>query len=247
MDFRTNVIRPVECFREGWELIKDQYWLFFAITLVGMILGGFIPIIGIGVMYCGIYYCLLEKMNGREVTFDGLFKGFNYLVPSLIATLAIIIPAFISIFFFYGSMFAVLLAFTNSRGRIDDAAIPVMFGTIMIEGVVISVLLGCLHAFIMFTYPLIVEHNLSGVAAFKISARAVWRNLSGVVGLIAVEFGLILLGYLLCGVGVYFALPLMFAGVLVAYRKVFPAPPLGGAASKMPPAPPQFVNQSRWQ
>ncbi len=247
MEFRTNVIRPVECFREGWELIKDQYWLFFAITLVGMILGGFIPIIGIGVMYCGIYYCLLEKMNGREASFDSLFKGFNYIIPSLIATLAIIIPAFISMFFLYGSMFAVLFSFTNSRGRIDEAALPVMRGTMMVEGVIIGLLLGCLHAFVMFTYPLIVEHNLGGVDAFKLSARAVWRNLSGVVGLIAVEFALILIGYALCGVGVYFTLPLMFAGVLIAYRKVFPAPLDGSAASNLPPAPPQFVNRSQWQ
>jgi len=38
--FNTGVIRPVECMREGWELIKDQFWLFFAITLVGIIIAG---------------------------------------------------------------------------------------------------------------------------------------------------------------------------------------------------------------
>ncbi len=39
-EFKTGVIRPVECFKEGWELIKSQYWMLFAVTLVGAMLGG---------------------------------------------------------------------------------------------------------------------------------------------------------------------------------------------------------------
>src|SRR5215212_9298661 len=101
-EFRTGVIRPVECFREGWELIKDQYWLIFAITLVGMLIGGLIPFgIGIGAMFCGIYYCLFQKMRGQKVEFEGLFKGFSYFVPGLVASLVLIIPAVISVFLIY--------------------------------------------------------------------------------------------------------------------------------------------------
>ncbi len=79
IEFKTGVIRPVECMKEGWELIKDQYWLFFAITLVGLIIASAIPFgILIGAMFCGIYYCLFQKMNGQAMTFEGLFKGFEY-------------------------------------------------------------------------------------------------------------------------------------------------------------------------
>ncbi len=39
-EFRTGVIKPVECVKEGWELIKSEYWLLFAITLVGALIGG---------------------------------------------------------------------------------------------------------------------------------------------------------------------------------------------------------------
>jgi len=28
VEFRSGVISPVECVKEGWQLIKDQYWLF---------------------------------------------------------------------------------------------------------------------------------------------------------------------------------------------------------------------------
>lgn len=247
MEFKTGVIRPIECFKEGWELIKDQYWLFFGITLVGMILGAFIPIIGVGVMFCGIYYCLIQKANGQPVSFDGLFKGFSYLMPSLIATLVIIIPTFVLMFFMYGSIFALFFAMSDARGRISDSAFPVLFGTLMVEGVLMSLVLGCLHALIMFTYPLIVERGLSGVEAFKLSAKAVWKNLNGVVGLILCEFALGFVGYMLCAVGVYLTLPIMFAGIFVAYRKVFP--PLTGfvAPGNLPPPPPTFVNESQYR
>ena len=54
-EFQTGVIRPIECMKEGWDLIKDQYWLILGITTVGMLIGSFIPLgIGIGAMFCGI-------------------------------------------------------------------------------------------------------------------------------------------------------------------------------------------------
>lgn len=224
IEFQTGVIRPVECFKEGWEMIKDEYWMIFAVTLVGMLIAGFIPFgIAVGAMFCGIYFCLLQKMNGRKVEFEGLFKGFNYFGAGLIATLIIIIPSLISVFFLYGSMIAIFVASTDSRGRINEAALPMLIGTFFVEGVIIGLLLGCLHALIMFAYPLIVDKNLGGVDAVKLSVRAVWANLSGVVGLILVEFVLGIIGYLMLGVGLYLVMPIMFAGVLVAYRKVFPS------------------------
>jgi uncharacterized membrane protein len=44
-----------------------------------------------------------------------------------------------------------------------------------------------------------------------------------------------LVGYMAFGIGVYFVLPIMFAGVLVAYRKVFP--PLNNQFINQPPPP----------
>ncbi|HEX8367526.1 MAG TPA: hypothetical protein VF604_03080 [Pyrinomonadaceae bacterium] len=242
-EFRTGVIRPVECFKEGWELIKDQYWLFFAIVLVGMLIGGLIPLgIGIGAMFCGIYYCLFQKMNNRKVEFEGLFKGFSYFVPGLVATLVLIVPAVISVLFVYASMLAVFFASMDSRGRINETAIWGLMGTMFVEMIAIWLIIGSLHVFLMFSYPLIVEKNMSGWAAFKLSARAGWANLSGVVGLILIEFLLGLASYVftffLLGFGVYLVMPLMFAGVLVAYRKVFPATESFPPAENFPPPPP---------
>jgi uncharacterized membrane protein len=89
--------------------------------------------------------------------------------------------------------------------------------------VIFALVVGTVHALLMFAYPLIVEYKLSGIEAAKLSARAVLKNLSGVGGLIAVHIGLIFVGYLLCLVGVYLVFPILMASILVAYRKVFPA------------------------
>jgi uncharacterized membrane protein len=46
--------------------------------------------------------------------------------------------------------------------------------------------------------------------------------MGGVVGLILVNFGLMLLGELAICIGIYFVIPVLVAGNVVAYRRVFP-------------------------
>jgi uncharacterized membrane protein len=58
--------------------------------------------------------------------------------------------------------------------------------------------------------------------AMKLSARAVWQNLGGMVGLIGVNFILTLAGIMVC-IGTYFVIPIIIAGNVVAYRRVFPS------------------------
>src|SRR5262245_9056352 len=94
--FRSGVVRPIECVRGGWELIKGNYWLFVGVTLVGTLLAYFAPLgILVGPMLCGIYYCFNRKQRGQPVKFEMLFKGFDYFVQSLIATLLMMIPGFV--------------------------------------------------------------------------------------------------------------------------------------------------------
>jgi len=236
-DFKIGVIRPVQCMREGWELIKDEYWLFFAITLVAMLIAGFIPFgIGMGAMFCGIYICIFQKMNGEKVTFDALFRGFNYFVPALIATLVFIVPAMILGFIAYIPLILMEIRMMNSKNPNPNEFLA-YFGFFVVEMLVVWLVLGSIHAFLFFAYPLIVERKMSGLDAFKLSARAVWHNLSGIVNFILLEFALGLVGSLFCFVGVYFTLPVMFAGTLVIYRKVFPD---SGGRNFNPPPPDAF-------
>src|SRR5467141_1111932 len=109
LEFRRNAVQPMECLRAGWDLIKNQYWLFVGITVVGIIIGSVVPLgILMGPMMCGIYLALFQTRRGQPIEFGVLFKGFDYFGDSLIATLlhiipviVIIVPAYIVFFVFY--------------------------------------------------------------------------------------------------------------------------------------------------
>lgn len=220
ISFNTGVIRPVECVKEGWELIKSDYWVLFAVALVGGIIGGFSMYILLGAMICGIFYCYLQAIDGKPVSFDGLWKGFEYFKPSIIVTLAIIIPTIIV----YAIMYIpFVMAITMGSRLSQDEFIGLLIGVAAVDFVIIVIMV-CFHTLLMFSFPLIIDRNLSGINAMKTSAQAVWKNLGGVVGLIVVNFVLMFLGYLALCIGLYFVIPIMIAANAVAYRKVFPAP-----------------------
>jgi len=65
-DFNRGVIKPVECLKEAWGLIKDQYWLFLGICAVGMLIGSAFAIVLMGPMMCGIYLCLFQRMRVNQ-------------------------------------------------------------------------------------------------------------------------------------------------------------------------------------
>jgi hypothetical protein len=224
--FRTGAVRPVECIRAGWDLVKDQYWLILGITVVGSLIGGVVPMgILLGPMMCGIYYCLLRKQRGRSIKFEMLFKGFDHFVQSLIATLIMLVPVLAIMIPGYIVVFAILFATMPKPGAAGGpppgpptaffVAYLVFLGVVLLVAVVVSVLF-------FFVYPLIVDRKLTGVQAIKTSIRAAMGNLGGVVGLILLNFLLTFVGLLACYVGAFFVMPIHFGAIAVAYRQVFP-------------------------
>lgn len=224
-EIKKGVIRPVECFREGWELIRDRFWLFFAITLVGFIIASLIPFcILMGAMFCGIYVALGEKYEGREPKFEQLFTGFSFFMPSLIATLIWAVP--LTIGFLVGYIPLIILQFSLDRNsQPDPETIFATLGFTLTVFGLMTIIWIFFHPFIMLVYQIIAEKEVSGFEALKLSFRGVWQNLGGMVGLLVLNMLAYSAGVLLCGIGAYFALPLIFANTYVAYRKIFPSEP----------------------
>ncbi len=234
-EFQTGVIRPVECFKEGWDLIKSDYWILFAISLVGMLIGGFSMYILLGAMLCGIYYCFLQKIDTGTVSFDDLWKGFSVILPGFIVTLLIVVPMFIVFGIIY---IPVILALVMGSNLSPDEAMG-LFVSAAIFDVIVAVIMVCLHTLLIFSFPLIIDRKMSALESVKLSARAVWQNLAGIAGLIGLSYILILIpGILTCGIGSYFVIPIMFAGFMVAYRKIFPS--LDNKIYNQPPPPNAF-------
>lgn len=218
LEYRTGVIKPVECVKEAWELIKSDFWLLLAVWLVGGIIGSITMLILAGAMTCGTFYTYLRKIDGHEVRFDDLWKGMKWLLPGLVVMLIIVLPFFVV----YGIIFIPFILAGGMGGRLgEEELIGLMVGAFAVELVLVVVMV-CVHTLIMFAFPLIVDRNLGPIKAMTTSARAVFANLSGVVGLILVNFVLVLAGYLALCIGIYFVIPIIIAGNVVAYRHVFP-------------------------
>lgn len=219
LEFNTGVIRPVECAKEGFELIKSDYWLLFAIWLVGGILSGISFFIAAGALTCGIFYCYLKKIDGYEVKFDDLWKGMQWFLPGLIVMAVIIIPMIVV----YGVIYVpIVLSAVMGSKLSQDELIAMLVGVFAVD-LILIVIMVCLHTLLMFSIPLIVDQNLGAIKAITTSARAVLKNLGGVAGLIGVNFVLVLAGYAALCVGVYFVIPIILAANVTAYRKVFPS------------------------
>jgi uncharacterized membrane protein len=218
-EFRTGVINPVECVKEGFELIKKDYWLLFAIALVGAMIGGATMYILGGAMFCGIFYSYLRAIDGKPVTFDDLWKGMTWFGPGLVVILVIVVPLIAYYIFAYLTIIAAIVG----GAQAGEAGV---IGALVVVGIIdLAVLIAmvCFHTLLTFSFPLIVDRNLGGIEAMKTSARAVWQNLGGVAGLIVVNFALVMVGYLALCIGVYFVIPIIIAGNAAAYRRVFPS------------------------
>jgi len=241
--FNRNAVRPVDCIKGGWSLIKNQYWLILGMCIVGWMIAAAVPLgILMGPMMCGLFLTFFTMRRGAPVEFGTLFKGFEYLGQSIIATLLhvipitlIIIPAYVLFYvFFFVTLVAQGSQEPNALVLLGIVAVYALFWLAVIA-LVMFVSIG-----FTFVYPLIVDRGLQGFDAVKLSFRAAMANFFGLVGLIFLNFLLSLAGFLCCIVGVYFVLPISYAAVAVAYEQVFGLRPLT-AEPNTPPPPPVFV------
>ncbi len=222
IEFTTGQIRPIECVKEAWELIKDEYWILFAVSIVGAMIGGISLYVLIGAMVCGIFRCYLNKIDGGRVKFEDLFEGFKYFWPSLLVTIAIVLPIVIWTLILFLTIYLPIITAVVMGNRATESAILGTFAVGLAIDIVVAILMIAIHSLLIFSFPLIVDRGLSSWDSMKLSARAVMKNLGGIGGMIAVNFCLAFLGELAFCIGLYLVIPIITAANLVAYRKVFP-------------------------
>lgn len=231
--FRTGAIAPVQCLRDGWQAVKDQYWLFMVLALVATLIGGAVPVVLVGPMMCGLYLCLLARMRGEPVEFGMLFKGFDYFVPALVAAAIQTVPVLVLVF--VGDLIFMLFTFSVVPSSHQHSPPPIFWVGLVLFVIFATLISMTIHTIFLFAYPLVADRKLSGLEAVKISYRAVLKNLGGMVGLVLINMVLAIAGLLLCFVGMYFTLPVIFAAYTAAYRRVFPESSINFGSSPPPP------------
>jgi len=234
-------VEPVQCIKGGWEIVKDHYWLFVGMCLIGMMIGSAVPLgILLGPMMCGLYLSFLKIRRGEPIEFGTLFKGFDYFGPSLIATLlhivpiiAIVLPAYL---LFYISIFVSMAAQGDEPNPAAFFGVLALFGVFWLFVLVVVIIISIGFTF---AYPLIVDRKLQGFDAVKLSFRAAMANFWRLLGMMLLTSLMSIAGILVCYVGVFFVFPIVYAAMFKAYEQVFGLSD-GRDFSNMPPPPPVF-------
>lgn len=242
--YRRNAVQPVECIKGGWELIKGQYWMIFAMCLVGYMVASAVPLgILMGPMMCGLFLTFFKIRRGEPFEFGTLFKGFEYFGQSVVATLLhfipimiIVVPAYILFYVFF------LVSMVAQGGNEPNPA--AMFGVMLLFflfWLVVIVLIMIISIGFTFVYPLIVDRKMQGIDAVKLSFKAAMANFWRLLGLVMLNFVLGCVGLLLCIFGVYLVIPISYSAVAVAYEQVFGLSDGSELAPNVPPPPPVFT------
>lgn len=212
-------IQPMECLDEAKAVIGEQYWLFVGITTVGLLIASAVPFsILLGPMICGIFLCFADRLQGKQTSFETLFKGFDYFVDTLIATLILVAGMMVVIAPVYVLM--MVAVFTSSH-RGDEALLPML---VVIGGGTAVILAASVLFYVLFifVYPLILFGRLKPMPAIKTSVRASLANLPGILGLVLLLHIIGTIAAMCCYVPAFLVAPILIGSVLMAYRKVFP-------------------------
>lgn len=244
--FRRNAVEPVQCIKDGWEIIKNQYWLFVGMTFIAVLIGSAVPLgILLGPMMCGLHMTFFRARRGQPVEFGMLFKGFDYFGQSLVATLlyivpiiAIIVPVYL---LFYVGMF-VSMAAANAGDEPNPAAAFGVMGMFMLVWVVVLLVVLVVSVGFTFSYPLIADRKLSGFDAVKLSFKAAFANFWRLLGMTILTGLLSMVGVLACYVGMFLVMPIGYAAIAKAYEQVFGLAD-GSDFSNLPPPPPIFSSE----
>jgi uncharacterized membrane protein len=94
--------RPGHWIGAGWEMVKADLGNYALLGLIFVALNGLVPMILQGPLMAGFHIYCIKRILGRPAEFPDLFKGFNFFVPTLVASLVI------SLFVFGGSLLCVI-------------------------------------------------------------------------------------------------------------------------------------------
>ena len=235
-EFRRISARPIERLTEAKTMLGDQYWLFVGICLVGVLIGSIVPMgIMMGPMMCGIYLCFRYRMNGVQVRFETLFKGFDVFLNALLAMLIFLGLSMIVMLPLMIFMMVMIVTAGNNGAQV--------LGTFVTMYPLILVLSLLMYISFLFVFPLIVDRGTGPWESVTLSARAAWHNFGPLCGMLFVHYLVSILGVCACYIGAFLIMPLTFGALFSVYHEVFNSPVNRPPATCNPttPMPPQSM------
>jgi uncharacterized membrane protein len=87
---------------EGWRLVTADLGNYVLLAIVFTILSAVVPVVLQGPMIAGLHIFTMKKLMGRRAEIGDIFLGFNYFVPTLVASILI------GIFVFCGTLLCII-------------------------------------------------------------------------------------------------------------------------------------------
>jgi uncharacterized membrane protein len=245
--FQSGAIDAGACVSNAWEQVKSNYGLYLGVALVAMLITGCVPCFNlflIGPILGGVFYLALRDMRREPIEFGMMFKGFEKFVPLMVVGLLQSIPAVIGQILQFGIRFGAMGLGGRHSGSGDydffqgsDLLVGGMLIVLIIVGIAVIIFAMVWALVFFFAIPLAMEHEIGPIDAIKLSARAAFSNIGGIIALVIFEALIGILGLLLCVVGLFFiSIPVIYVANAFAYRQVFPY--TGGPTTSYNPPPP---------
>jgi uncharacterized membrane protein len=86
----------------GWHLVKEELGMFMLLSLLFVLLNAFVPILLQGPLIAGFCIVCTKKLLYGRFELGDFFKGFNFFVAALVASLII------TVFTFIGTIFCII-------------------------------------------------------------------------------------------------------------------------------------------
>ena len=180
-------------------------------------MGGLIPLILIGPMYCGVGLCFLAHEQGHRPSFDLLFKGFDYFVNALVPVLLYSLALVIIIPCYMGGLFGGMMLIGSGE------EIGIVLGIcLIIAGLSVMILGSTFMTYgFMFSSFLVAEYKLEGMEAFNVSLSGIQKNFFGLFGVTIATALVAICGMMLCYIPLLLMVPLFLAAPFMCYRKIY--------------------------
>ncbi len=185
-------------FSYGWTSVKKDFWYFVGISFVGSIISG------------------IGNSNPKETSsLDGL--GF------LLSILVTCGSTIIYLKYFAGKKAPFSTLFTSAKQFLPVLGATILLGIILVLGTLALIIPGIyLGLKYQFTIKLIIDKNLGVMEAMRESARIMNGNKMALLLFNLQSVGVILLGVLALGVGIFAAMPVVELATVKVYRSLVP-------------------------
>lgn len=235
--------------KEGWGIFKNAASSLIVAAIVYFVVyiaANIIPVVNFfagfllpGAMFGGMYYIILDTMEGREFSSSRIFDGFRleflnltliYVLTSVFVMLAMFIPMFIG---------GVFMWFTSGPVDFENpdeiASLMTNLAAFMVPAIILAALVS---AWYMFAYLFVADKKLGFWEAMEASRNIGFDNHFKVF-LFLVILGVInMAGAMALGVGLLVSFPYSMCVITSAYKNLAgEAAPAGKPAAEPPPLP----------